>query len=83
MAAVTVGSHTSDVWGSKRVEMFDLSSIDNADTLVTGLQIVDQIFIMPTAAAATTQIGATVSGGTITFAVESGSLAAKLTAIGS
>jgi hypothetical protein len=40
------------------------------------------VFLTPTAAAATTQVGATVSGGTVTFKIESGSLAMSAMAIG-
>lgn len=83
MAEVTIANRRDTVWGDNRVARADLSSIDNNDTWTTGLQAIENVIIAPTAAAATTQIGCTVSGGTITFKVESGSLAAMVTAIGS
>lgn len=83
MAEATVTNRTDEYWGQKRVVMADLASIDNADTWTTGLQSIEFWAVMPTAAAATTQLGGTVSGGTITFAVESGSLAGKGLAVGS
>lgn len=82
MAAVTVANRQDLVFGNKRVIIADLSSIDDADTWDTGLQLVEALTLTPTAAAATTQMGATKSGGTITFKCESGSLAANAVAIG-
>lgn len=82
MAAVTVANRQDVVFGGKRVIIADLSSIDNNDTWVTGLGVVEALTITPTAAGATTQMGATKSGGTVTFKCESGSLAANVMAIG-
>ena len=82
MAAVTEASRQDTVWGNKRVVITSLSSIDNNDTYATGLQTVEQVILGPNAAGATTQMGYTVSGGTVTFKVKSGSLAGQFTFIG-
>lgn len=82
MAAVTVANRNETIIGNKRMVTADLSSIDNADTWVTGLKVIEGLTLTTTTAAATTQLGATKSGGTVTFAVESGSLAANAIAIG-
>ena len=77
MAAITAAARKDTVLGNMRVIFADFSSIDNNDTYVTGLQDIDFVGLGPTAAGAGTQMGYTVSGGTITFKVESGSLAAQ------
>lgn len=82
MAAVTEANRQETVWGNKRVVIADLSSIDNNDTWDTGLETVEAVLFTPTAAGATTQMGATRSAGTVTFKCESGSLAANAVAIG-
>ena len=43
---------------------------------------IDQVLITPTTAVATEFVGATRSGGTVTFAVESGTPTLQVTAIG-
>lgn len=83
MAEVTIANRRDTVWGDNRVARADLSSIDTNDTWTTGFQTIEQVIIGPSAAGAATQIGYTVSGGTITFKVESGSLAGQFTVIGS
>lgn len=82
MAAVTVANRQETVFGNKRVVIADLSSIDNNDTWDTGLLKCEGVYFTPTAAAATTQMGATRSAGIVTFKCESGSLAANAVAIG-
>lgn len=82
MAAVTVANRTDSVFGNRKIVFADLSSVDNNDTWATGLQDIDICIITPTAAAATTQMGATTSGGTVTFKCESGSLACAAMVVG-
>lgn len=84
MAAVaeTAGSRSDTVMGNKRVAMAALTSVDNTDTWDSGLALVEQVIFTPTTAGAGTQWGATTSGGTVTFAIESGTLAGKVMAFG-
>lgn len=79
MAAVTVAARVDTVFGDKKIITCDISSVDDADTMVTGLQSIDNVLFVPQTAVA---VGATVSGGTITFKVAAGTLAGKLTVIG-
>ena len=80
MAAVVVANRVDTIAGDKRVIYADLSSVDNADTWVTGLQKIDWFHLAPEVSTAT---GGTISGGTITFAVASGTLAGKAIVHGS
>lgn len=73
--AVTAGSRRDIVAGNIRMVKADLTSVDNTDTWLPGFRIIEHFEFTPTLAAATTQWGATYSGGTVTFAVESGTLA--------
>lgn len=82
MAAIAVTNQVPSIFGNRRAIFANVTSIDNNDTWATGLQAIDFVGVGPTAAGAGTQIGYTVSGGTITFKVESGSLAAQLMVIG-
>ena len=84
MAAVTVTNKQYSVQGNKVCLYASLSSVDNADTWATGFQSIDNFDFAPTTAGAGTQWGATISGGTVTFLVESGTLAglAKVEGVG-
>ena len=89
MAAVaeTAGTRRELLFGNARAVKIDLTSVDNNDTWSPGLAIIEQFIFTPTAAAATTQWGATWStpasrAAVVTFAIESGSLAGTALAIG-
>jgi hypothetical protein len=79
MAAVTVANRVDSYVGDRRAIYADVSSVDDADTMVTGLNSIDQVLFVPQTAVA---VGATVSGGTITFKVAAGTLAGKLLVLG-
>lgn len=64
MAAATENSRNEWVAGNKRCVSANLT-VDNTYTYVTGLGRIDALSVTPTTAAA---LGATYSGGTITFA---------------
>lgn len=88
MAAVaeTAGTRRDLIMGNLRGVKVDLTSVDNTDTWDPGLAIIEFFSFTPTAAAATTQWGATVSTsnrqGRVTFAIESGTLAGQAIAWG-
>lgn len=64
MAAVTVNSRTDSVFGNKRSINANVSIAADADTWATGLAIIESVHASsPTNNA----IGATISGGTVTF----------------
>ena len=65
MAAATVNRRRSVVFGNKRVVLADVSIAANGDTFATGLHIIDSFSVDSSTTGA---IGATKSGGTITFA---------------
>lgn len=79
MAAVVVGGREETVFGNKRVVIFNVSSVDDTDTLVTGLQDVDFFIFTPQTAVA---VGGTIVGGTITFKVAAGTLAGNVLVVG-
>jgi len=73
--------------GNMRGVKANLTSIDNADTWTPGLAIIEFFTFNPSAAAATTQWGTTVSTpanrqAVVTFAIESGSLDGQVIAWG-
>lgn len=70
------------VMGNKRVLFADLTGVADGLTYVTEFQNIVNVDFIKTTAAAGTDVGATVSGGTITFKVESGTLAGKLMVVG-
>ena len=89
MAAVTTtaGTRRINLMGQMHVVKEDVSSVDNNDTWTPGLAIIEQFVFTPTAAAATTQWGATWSTpanrqAVVTFLIESGSLAGTAIAWG-
>lgn len=79
MAEVTVANRVDSYIGDRRAIYADISSVDDNDTMVTGLQKIDQVIFTPQTAVTR---GATVSGGTITFKIGAGTLAGKLLVIG-
>lgn len=64
MAAVTVNRVRRNVMGNRRVLTANIDIATSGDTWETGLKIIESVNFLPDAAAA---VGATVSGGTITF----------------
>lgn len=82
MAEVVVANREDTYMGNKKVIFADLSSVDNNDTFTTGLQKIDNVDFTKSTAAVGTDVGATVSGGVVTFKVESGSLAGKVMVVG-
>ena len=83
MAALSATSLVFTVWGDKMVVIGSIASIADADTwAVPGMGNVEQVHITKTTAAAAQDIGATRSGATVTFKVESGTPTARVTAIG-
>ena len=80
MAEVTVAGLTHDYWGGRRVMLATLSSVDNNDIWTTGMQAIDMVLLVPTVS--TSNVGYTVSGGTVTFKIESGTLTGLAIAIG-
>lgn len=88
MAAVaeTTGTRRDLVQGNLRGVKVDVTSVDNNDTWQPGLAVVEFFSFTPTAAAATTQWGATWATSnrqaTVTFLVESGTLAGTVIAWG-
>ena len=86
-AAETAGTRRDLIMGNMRGVKADLTSIDNTDTWTPGLAIIEFFTFNPSAAAATTQWGATVSTpanrqAVVTFAIESGSLEGQVIAWG-
>ena len=65
MAAVTVNRRRSVVMGNKRVILADVSIAANGDTFDTKLKIIDSASVD---SSTTTAVGATKSGGVLTFA---------------
>lgn len=88
MAAIaeTAGTRRDLVMGNLRGVKVDVTSVDNNDTWTPGLCTVEQFVFTPTAAAATTQWGATWTitnrQAVVTFLVESGTLAGTVIAWG-
>lgn len=89
MAAITetAGTRRDFIVGNMRGVKVDVTSVDDADTWTPGLSIIELFTYTPSAAAATTQWGATWSTpanrqAVVTFAIESGSLAGTVTALG-
>ena len=89
MAAVveTAGTRRDSVAGQMRIVKVDVTSVDNSDTWVPGLANIDIFIYTPSAAAATTQWGATWTTpasrqAVVTLLVESGSLAGTFIAMG-
>jgi hypothetical protein len=64
MAAVTVDTRTDHVFGDRRAIVGQIDIANDADTLVTGFSQVDFVAATSETNAA---IGATISGGTVTF----------------
>jgi len=78
-AAETSGSTIDSSAGNLRMRTADLTSVDDTDTWDSTLNtIVFWTFVPATAVA----VGGTVSGGTITIKVASGTLVGKITAWG-
>lgn len=89
MAAVaeTAGTKRFLTAGNLQGVKVDVTSVDDGDTWTPGLAIIEMFDYTPTAAAATTQWGATWTTpanrqAVVTFAIESGSLAGTLIAWG-
>lgn len=88
MAAVaeTAGTRRDLIQGNLRAVKADLTSVDNTDTWVPGLAVIEMFVFAPSTSGAGTQWGATwaTSGrqATVTFAVESGTLAGTAIAYG-
>lgn len=78
MAAVTVANRREIVMGSIRAIAATVTIANNGDTWATGLGKVQYVQAEPTTAAA---MGATKSGGTVTF-VTGGALVADVIAYG-
>lgn len=77
MAAVTVNRQRMVVMGNKRVILADVSIAANGDTFATKLKIIDSASCDSSTTGA---VGATKSGGTLTFAT-GGALANVLVAV--
>ena len=90
MAAVTetAGTRRDFILGNLRGVKVSVTSVDDADTWVPGLAIIDHFDFAPTTAAAATQWGATIAQSTataqatVTFAIESGTLEGSAIAYG-
>lgn len=80
--AETAGTRRDIVAGNIRIVKADITSVDNTDTWSPGLRIIEHFDFRPTTAGAATQWGATISGGTVSFLVESGTLAGSAIAYG-
>ncbi len=68
--------------GNLRAVTATLTTIADAETWDSGLGTILHVSITPTTAAAGEEIGCTVSGGTVTFAMESGDVIASVMAFG-
>ena len=64
MADVTVSNRRSLVMGSRRVITAQVDIASDTDTWVTGLKAIEALSVRPES---NTAVGATYSGGTITF----------------
>jgi len=83
MAALTATNLVFTIFGDKQVIIADVATIANNDTwAVPGMGLVEQVHITTTTATAGQFVGATRSGGTVTFKVEGGTPTARVTAIG-
>lgn len=69
MAAATVASRDDSVIGSRRMIAATLSAVADTNTWATGLKKIFSVVALPAVVAGTGSVGATVSGGTVTFAV--------------
>lgn len=78
MAAVTVNSVAYNYIGNRRMICANLS-VANTNTWVTGLVQIDAFSID---SSATTAMGGTISGGTITFATGGADAAANVMVVG-
>jgi Iap family predicted aminopeptidase len=82
MAALTETSRVDGVSGNRRFVEGTVVITADADTWAPGLGLVDQVLITPTTVTAGQLVGATRSGGTVTFAVEGGTPTLRVTAFG-
>lgn len=80
MAAVVPSSQQIISMGNKLAILATFSSIANADTWASSMSVVDGVFVTNGASGAT--LGATYSGGTVTFAASAGLSNVKVLAIG-
>jgi hypothetical protein len=78
MAAATIANKHEAVFGNYRVMFADVTIANNGDTWVTGMKKILAMSLDPTTNAS---VGATKSGGTITFA-SGGALTMSVFAIG-
>lgn len=82
MAAVTETLRLDHSFGNLRAVTCRVAALANAATWDPGLAAIVWVGITDEAAAAAEDIGCTTSGGRITFAVESGTPAVNVIAIG-
>ena len=82
MGELTGSSRIDADLGNQRAVTETVTITGDGDTWRPGLGQIDQVLITPTTAVATEFVGATRSGGTVTFAVESGTPTLQVTAIG-
>jgi hypothetical protein len=82
MAEATVTSRLDHSLGNLRAVTGRIANLGDTNTWVTGLGTIVWVGITDEAAAAGEDIGCTFSGGTVTFAVESGAPECSVIAIG-
>jgi hypothetical protein len=68
MAAVNVDRRRSFISGSMREVVAQVDIATDGDTFVTGLKRIESVSATPSQSSAT-QVGTTISGGTVTFKV--------------
>ena len=82
MAELTGSSRIDAVSGNHRLVTETVTIAADGDTWRPGMGRVDQVLITPQTAPAGQFVGATRSGGTVTFKVEGGTPVLRVTAIG-
>ena len=82
MAALTETTRVDGVSGNQRFVSGTVVIAADGDTWTPGLGLVDQVLITPTTATAGQFVGATRSGGVVTFKVEGGTPTLRVTAFG-
>jgi len=82
MAAVTVDSLIETYFGNKVVKIAQIDIAADSDTWDTGLDVVDGVWVTPNNVSLTEQMGATYSGGTVTFRVSAATNNVRVLAIG-
>jgi hypothetical protein len=81
MAAITFDSRKDSVFGDVRAIIGQVDIATSGDTFATGMNVVLGFWVTP-AASSGSQIGGTISGGTITFVTGGAELNAQLLIVG-